>query len=270
MWWVDWRSRGELGNNGVVKTARDPSVDAVAVPDVEAGGDLARVEAELSTRERVARSILAHGPSTAAALAERLDLTTAAIRRHLDALLSEGVVEAREQKVYGHRGRGRPAKTFALTDSGRDAFFQAYDDLAASALRFIRESGGDELVAQFARTRVGELEERYRPAVTTAPQERKALVLAERLTADGYAASTEAAPATGGQQLCQHHCPVAHVAEQFPALCEAETEVFARLLGTHVQRLATIAHGDGVCTTYIPDPPGVTPHETPVAGRTLS
>ncbi|MGW0372200.1 hypothetical protein ACWDZW_25560, partial [Streptomyces coeruleorubidus] len=49
-----------------------------------------------------------------------------------------------------------------------------------------------------------------------------------------------------------HHCPVAHVAEQFPQLCEAETEFFAELLGTHVQRLATIAHGDGVCTTFIP------------------
>ena len=42
------------------------------------------------------------------------------------------------------------------------------------------------------------------------------------------------------------------MAEQFPELCEAETEVFAALLGTHVQRLATIAHGDGVCTTYVP------------------
>jgi len=45
---------------------------------------------------------------------------------------------------------------------------------------------------------------------------------------------------------------VAHVAEQFPQLCEAETQAFARLLGTHVQRLATIAHGDGVCTTFVP------------------
>jgi predicted ArsR family transcriptional regulator len=42
------------------------------------------------------------------------------------------------------------------------------------------------------------------------------------------------------------------VAEQFPQLGEAETELFAELLGTHVQRLATIAHGDGVCTTFIP------------------
>ncbi|HEV8526372.1 MAG TPA: helix-turn-helix domain-containing protein, partial [Actinomycetes bacterium] len=77
------------------------------------------------TRERVARSILAHGPSTATALAERLGLTPAAIRRHLDALLADGVIEARDQRFYGPRGRGRPAKVFALTDSGRDAFFQA-------------------------------------------------------------------------------------------------------------------------------------------------
>jgi len=28
--------------------------------------------------------------------------------------------------------------------------------------------------------------------------------------------------------------------------------VISRLVGTHVQRLATIANGDGVCTTHIP------------------
>ncbi|MFC6345576.1 helix-turn-helix domain-containing protein, partial [Nocardioides hankookensis] len=48
------------------------------------------------TRQRVARSILDNGPSTAAALAERLDLTPAAVRRHHDQLVEEGLVEARE------------------------------------------------------------------------------------------------------------------------------------------------------------------------------
>jgi predicted ArsR family transcriptional regulator len=237
--------RVNLSRQGVVSAKFSP--EAKPVPGTDPAGDR-------PTRERVARSVLAHGPSTVAALAARLALTPAAIRRHLDALLGDGVIEARDQHVYGRRRRGRPAKVFALTDAGRDAFFQEYDDLAASALRFIRETGGDELVAQFARTRVGELEDRYRPVVDAAPAERKAVVLAERLTADGYAATADPAPGRGGEQLCQHHCPVSHVAEQFPVLCEAETEVFARLLGTHVQRLATIAHGDGVCTTYVPDP----------------
>ena len=100
------------------------------------------------------------------------------------------------------------------------------------------------------------MEQRYRELVDAAPESNKAEALAQALTADGYAAST--AKAAHGEQLCQHHCPVAHVAEQFPQLCEAETEVFSRLLGKHVQRLATIAHGDGVCTTHIPGPQPVT------------
>jgi hypothetical protein len=78
----------------------------------------------------------------------------------------------------------------------------------------------------------------------------RAQVLAAALTAEGYAATASAI--SSGGQLCQHHCPVAHVAAEFPQLCEAETAVISRLVGTHVQRLATIAHGDGICTTHIP------------------
>ncbi|MFG3493484.1 helix-turn-helix transcriptional regulator [Streptomyces sp. NPDC047928] len=207
---------------------------------------------ERSTRNRVARSILDHGPSTVAELAKRLGLTQAAVRRHLDALVADDVVAPREQRVYGARTRGRPAKVFALTDCGRDAFDQSYDTLALDALRWIEQNaGGEAAVAAFARDRIEAQAETYREAVETAPPERRTEALAKALSADGYAATARNAPV--GQQLCQHHCPVVHVAERYPQLCEAETEIFSRLLGTHVQRLATIAHGDGVCTTYIPD-----------------
>jgi predicted ArsR family transcriptional regulator len=206
------------------------------------------------TRDRVARTVMEKGPSTAAVLAADLGVTPAAIRRHLDALLADGLIEEREPRASVVRGRGRPARLFAITASGRDSFDQAYDDLAASALRFLAENGGREAVGAFARQRVAELEARYRPVVEAAATGDRTEALAEALSSDGYAATarpTGSGPAAG-EQLCQHHCPVAHVAEQFPELCEAETEVFARLLGTHVQRLATIAHGDGVCTTHVP------------------
>lgn len=202
------------------------------------------------TRERVANSILEEGPSTALQLARRLSLTPAAVRRHLDQLLLDGVLEARDQRVNGTRGRGRPAKVFVIAETGRNHFDQRYDVLAAGALRYLQSTGGEEAVQAFARHRVGELEERIRPLIDAAAPEDRPRVLAEALTADGFAASTKLAPS--GEQVCQHHCPVAHVAEEFPQLCEAETEVFSRLLGSHVQRLATIAHGDGVCTTNIP------------------
>lgn len=210
---------------------------------------------EARTRDRVARTLLESGPLTATALAAGLSLTTAAVRRHLDALLAEGLIEERAPRSAAPRGRGRPARLFGLTETGRDTFDQAYDDLAASALRFLVQRGGREAVAAFARQRVSELETRYRPLVDAAPPGQRTEALARALTADGYAATAATAgtrTSAAGEQLCQHHCPVAHVAEQFPELCEAETEVFAALLGTHVQRLATIAHGDGVCTTYVP------------------
>jgi len=225
------------------------------------------------TRGQVARLILELGPSTAATLGSRLGLTPAAIRRHLDNLIAEGLIETRTARTYGNRGRGRPAKVFVITDAGRSAFEHAYDDLATNALRFLAEAAGPDAIAEFARRQLADLERRYAPAVATGDLAARVQALAEALSADGYAASAGPAPAIGGaggrdggggsgapgatgqgaagEQLCQHHCPVAHVAAEFPQLCEAETEAFGRLLGTPVQRLATIAHGDGICTTHV-------------------
>ena len=232
----------ELRHTGVVKNQRVTS-RAAGVPQ--------SVETDASTRQRVASSILEHGPSTAAELAERLGLTPAAIRRHLDVLLAAGHLVARERRVYGTRGRGRPAKVFVLTDAGRSVFYTAYDGLAIEALEFLASTSGEDAVTRFAEVRMAQSEKRYQERMATAgPDRTPAQALAAALSEDGYVAST--LPSAIGEQLCQHHCPVAHVAERFPQICEVETAAFSRLLGVHVQRLATIAHGDGVCTTHVP------------------
>ena len=237
------------------------------VPGLPSGQGPATGEAA-GTRGQVARLILELGPCTAATLGGRLGLTPAAIRRHLDNLLAEGMIETRTARTYGNRGRGRPAKVFVITDAGRSAFEHTYDDLATSALRFLERTCGPQAVAEFARQQVAETERRYLPVVAQAGDLRtRVQALAGALSADGYAAAAGPAPAaTGpgmartfdvvgivgtGEQICQHHCPVAHVAAEFPQLCEAETEAFGRLLGTPVRRLATIAHGDGICTTHV-------------------
>jgi predicted ArsR family transcriptional regulator len=250
------RRWNDLRHTDVVKYVRATTESGPGAAIARAGGFVAPEpgSSERGTRARVARLILELGPSTASALGTRLGLTPAAIRRHLDNLLAEGMIETRMARAQRARGRGRPARLFAITDAGRSVFEHAYDDLAASALRFLAETGGPEAVAEFARRQLADLESRYAPVVAAAPPEQRVQALAQALSADGYAASASSTPAGGtGDQLCQHHCPVAHVAAEFPELCEAETEVFARLLGTPVQRLATIARGDGVCTTHVTD-----------------
>lgn len=205
--------------------------------------------------------LLEEGPISATDVGERLGLTPAGVRRHLDALLESGQAQV-VTTAWLHRGRGRPPKRYQLTSAGRGRLGHAYDDLAASAMRQLRAIGGDAAITEFARTRVDSIVGTIAPAADATPQALtdKANEIAEAFTSAGFAASTRdvgrtgRGPGTGalGVQVCQHHCPVSHVAEEFPELCAAELDAFRNLLGTHVQRLATIANGDCACTTHIP------------------
>jgi predicted ArsR family transcriptional regulator len=217
------------------------------------------VKSELGTREAVARLLMEQGPVAAAAVASALQLSGPAVRRHLDALIDDGEAEVRAASRRARRGRGRPAGLYLLTDAGRARFGHGYDDLAVAALRYLAEHAGPAAVQDFAAHRVDELLGEGKAKVAAAEGvDARSEVLADVLTARGYAAQMREAGT--GVQLCQHHCPVAHVAAEFPALCEAETQAFAELLGTHVQRLATIARGDAACTTNVPlDVPATIP-----------
>jgi predicted ArsR family transcriptional regulator len=262
----------------------DPGTGRTSVPSVAIPGAAAALPGERRTRDAVAQSILSSGPLTAATLAERLNLSPAAIRRHLDALVADGLLTEVEPRTSMHpRGRGRPARAYALTDTGRGSFAHAYDDLASTAIRYLRETGGESAVQAFADHRANNLAERISAQLADTnpnlgdPTEsaastyadnvtEKVAIIAKALTDEGYAANVE--HAGHGLQICQHHCPVAHVAAEFPELCEAETRALAKVLGTNVQRLATIAHGDGVCTTHVPNssiPHTAASHNQPLA-----
>jgi predicted ArsR family transcriptional regulator len=227
----------------VVKSAEQSTAEGLA-----ASGDG-------RTRVAVARMLMEQGPVTAGEIAAALELSAPAVRRHLDALMADGEAEAREAAIRGRRGRGRPARSYLLTSSGRARFGHGYDDLAVAALRYLAEHGGPDAVEGFARSRARELIGSAAASVGAGdgPGGRAGL-LADALTERGYAAQARQAGSGEhkGVQLCQHHCPVAHVAAEFPALCEAETRAIAEVLGTHVQRLATIARGDSACTTHVP------------------
>jgi len=207
---------------------------------------------ETRTRARVLRLVAETGPTTAPALAEQLGLTRAGVRRHLAELLEHGLI-AEHEVPRGHGRRGRPARHYVVTARGHAALPTGYAQIAAQALDYLEQVGGAEAVTAFAEQRARLLEERYAPAVRSAEDGvERARALAEQLSADGYAASARPVDGTATLQLCQGNCPVQDVAAQHPQLCEAETAAFSRLLGVHVQRLATIAHGGHVCTTNIP------------------
>jgi predicted ArsR family transcriptional regulator len=230
----------EFRHNGVVKI----------VPET-AGAAAAATSGERHTRGAIVQLLLESGPITAGEIGDQLGISAAGVRRHLDALLDAGEAQSSAAAAWQHNGRGRPARRYRLTPAGRAKMEHTYDDLAVQAIRQLREIGGDDAVRAFARRRVDDI----LSGVTEGSDDVESTVdrVAGALTKAGYAATaTQVAGPLHGIELCQHHCPVSHVAEEFPELCDAEREAFAEVLGTHVQRLATIVNGDCACTTHVP------------------
>lgn len=232
------------------------------------------------TRERLIEAISTHGPVTARQLAERFGLTSAAVRRHLAALLVDDVIAEHEAPV-ARRGRGRPSKAFVLSASAHESLPGGYDQLAVLAMEELAREGGTDAVRRLADRRVADWESELEALVADriaqgerVTVERRVELLAELLTSRGYATTvrplTVPLPTAGARgrsrprtlmtaQLCHGHCPVLDVASGHPELCEAETRVISRIVGAPVQRLATLAQGAHACTTHIPLTEGRTP-----------
>ncbi len=212
-------------------------------------------DADGTTRRRVLELVATDGPVTAAELAAELGLTSAAVRRHLALLEDDGTIAVHDAgPAAGHVRRGRPARRYVVSAGGQSELAGGYSELAAQAMRYLREAAGPAAVVAFAAQRYENVVRRYAPSLTATDPQERAAQLAELLSADGYAASVRpvVGPLVPTVQLCQGHCPVQHVAEEFSELCEAEARAFSELLGTHVQRLATLASGAHACVTNIP------------------
>ncbi len=258
----------ELRNIDVVKfspdVARAQSAQAAAAAATAHDGQTAwRSQARQSRAQRVANSsrsaivrlLLESGSITAGQIGDRLGLSAAGVRRHLDALIDSGKAESAPAAAWQQAGRGRPAKRYRLTAAGRANLDHSYDDLASAAIRQLREIGGEDAVRTFARRRIDAILSGVAAADSGADADVEAAAerIAGAFSKAGYVATTtRVGGPIHGVQICQHHCPVSHVAEEFPELCETEQQAMAEVLGTHVQRLATIVNGDCACTTHVP------------------
>ncbi len=224
-------------------------------------------EPETTTRDRVLNLVVQRGPIRAAELAAELQLTSAAIRRHLTALEEEGQITVRPEAPAQPRGRGRPAKRYIATTAAHTKLPEGYSRAAVMAIEQLRDQLGEDAVEEFADRRADELVRKYRQGVESVGTDpvRRADALADLLSKDGYAASTRPVGDGLAVQLCQGHCPIHEIAAHYPQMCESETRAFSELLGVHVQRLATLAGGEHVCTTHVP--PGVPHVPTPSPDR---
>lgn len=245
----------------------------VEMPTRSARGTSVEESQESSTRSRVLNAVLEHGPVSASDLGQIMDLTPAAVRRHLDALERDRFIEVTMVRRPG-AGAGRPARRYVVTPEGHERLGNDYLGVASDALQALRELGGQEALRTFVDRHQARVEARYRPTVEAAGEDvaERLDVLVRLLSADGYAATAnmvKVGPARRrmvSAQLCQGHCPLQEIAQDHPEFCEAETRMIGSLLGVDVRRLSTLASGAHVCNTHVP----LERREDPTVGRSAA
>jgi predicted ArsR family transcriptional regulator len=201
---------------------------------------------ERKTRRAIVKLLKTEGALGTAQLAERLGLTAMAVRLHLYALQSEGLVTAedRPQPV------GRPAKSWRLTREADRHFPEAYAELSVALIDAMQETFGAEgldrvLASRGARQR-DEYSKRVRPKD---PLEKRLQDLAQVRTEEGYMAEVRAEGEGGGFLLVENHCPICAAANACQGFCSTELELFRAVLGpsVEVERVEHIVSGDQRC-----------------------
>lgn len=223
------------------RSVDDPS----AVPTEGDPGSLVSLLGE--QRATIVERLRADGGLTAADLAEHLDISEVATRRHLGVLEEEGFITSRTVK----QGRGRPAAHYDLTPRARDLFPQRYAEVAEELLQFITSEHGREGLRSYLRWRLRRQTDRLGDVVTAEDLEERLEQLAEALSAAGYEATVE----SDGQgfTLRQDNCAIYDVARHHPEMCSYEAAGFAQALGSDVtvSRRETLAQGSAACVCCV-------------------
>src|SRR5215218_8072216 len=196
------------------------------------------------------REILLHlrraGPCAPDAIAASLGASRSGVAQQLRALDTAGLVTHTSVR----HGVGRPRHLYDVTDAAQDLFPSNYDGLATGLLAAILEVGGDALVEEVFAARRRQSEARLRDEMAAvlpadAPLEDRVRELARLQDDLGYLA--EASVDGRELRLVEHNCAVLDVAHASPVACQAELELFERVLGAGVRRERHIASGDRCC-----------------------
>ncbi len=202
------------------------------------------------TKRRLLDQLKRVDGATVAELAAALGITPTGVRQHLDALQSNGLVDAEEPVATG--GRGRPPARWTLTPLATELFPDRHSDLTVELIAAIRAAVGEEGLDAVISARTARQREAYRAVVDGTDLAERVEQLATQRASEGYLA--EAVRHDDGTiELVEHHCPICDAAASCAGLCRDELALFREVLGddAHVERSSHLLSGDARCTYRI-------------------
>ncbi|MEL4894007.1 iron-sulfur cluster biosynthesis transcriptional regulator SufR [Crocosphaera sp. Alani8] len=204
-----------------------------------------------STKDDILQYLLKQGKATAHELADTLDITPQATRRHLKDLEAEGLLKHRP--LQG--GLGRPQYIYSLSRRGRDRFPNQYGEFAISFLETLMETVGETQVKEVLRKQWERKADEYRRRIGKGSLKERVDKLVKLRQEEGYMAEIHNAKGKNdsdsqedGYLLAEHHCAISEVAESYPTVCGHELEMFAEILpDCTIERTHWINEGEHNC-----------------------
>ncbi len=180
-------------------------------------------------------------------IAERLQITDIAVRRHLQSLEKDQLVQAELVR----QSMGRPVYVYRLTEQSEHLFPKKYADITLDFLHDVQELQGPEMIDMLFQRREKRLTAMYSGEMQHQDLEDRVAKLAQLQDQRGYMAEWTKGEQPGQYLLIEHNCPIHAIAHQFGQACSSELSLFRNVLDAEVEQLACKAKGGQRCVYAI-------------------
>lgn len=212
-----------------------------------------------STKQDILQYLLKKGQATTVQIAEALEITPQATRRHLKDLEAEKLIEYEpiQPKI------GRPQYVYQLSESGRaqiavatgDRFPHRYGEFAVSVLDTLTDTLGEQQVGEVLRKQWQRKAEEYRKFLSGGSLQKRVGKLVELRRQEGYMAELHQINENGNGWnsspqffLAEYNCAISDVAASYPTVCGHELEMFNELFpDCIVERTHWLNNGKHYC-----------------------
>ncbi len=211
-----------------------------------------------STKEQVLRLLQARGGATVSAVAGALGVSPASVRRHLDHLRVDGLVDVRMER----RGVGRPAFVFYPTEEAEERTPGAYPRLLSRLYEGLLsldelQVGGRDGVQVLRTVFEGVAEQvarEHKPEVAAETLEERVVETGEALRREGILDAW--AKDEEGYRLTNSACPYRQAALGSEGPCELDRRAIELLLAAPVRQIGRIIDGHPVCEYIVANSDG--------------
>lgn len=203
-------------------------------------------EHDVSTRKVILTMLKTNGALAVSEMAKQLGITEMAVRRHLNTMERDGLIEAKLVR----QAMGRPTNLYSLTENADDLFPKKYHHLTLDLLSELVEEAGEGKVDLLFERRKDRLISRYEGQVSGKTLPERVKTLAEIQNSNGYMVDwTESED--GQFVINEHNCPISQVANQYNHACQCELKMFETLLDADVERVECLVKGGNKCSYVI-------------------